>query len=74
MLPLIYGTLKPFRNILNNRKPEQLDRWIEGVEKIRIPELNHFLSGVKRYLDAVKNAIRYLYRNGMAEGCVNSVC
>ena len=73
MLPLIYGALKSFRNILSNRKPEQLNRWIEGVEKMRIPELTHFLSGIKRDLDAVKNAIRYSYSNGKAEGCVNKI-
>ena len=40
---------------------------------MNIPELNSFLTGVGRDLEAIRNAIVFPYSNGLAEGTVNKI-
>lgn len=69
----IYEILSEFKTILIKRKTDKLKLWIEETEKANISEINSFIVGITRDLDAVKNAITYEYNNGLAEGSVNKL-
>ncbi|KGM94563.1 transposase, partial [Clostridium botulinum D str. CCUG 7971] len=40
---------------------------------LKINEINSFINGLTRDIDAVKNAILYEYNNGLAEGFINKL-
>ena len=43
------------------------------TKKYKIPEMNSFINGIERDIEAVKNGITYDYNNGLAEGSVNKI-
>lgn len=69
----IYDTVTGFKQTLFSKKESELDKWLEETEALEIEELGSFINGVKRDIDAVKNAIRFDYNNGLAEGSVNKL-
>jgi transposase len=62
-----------FRNLIKNQQVEYLEEWISKAKKLNISEINSFLNGILRDIDAVKNAIICNYNNGLAEGKVNKI-
>lgn len=72
-LKIIFDLVNEFRDILKYKKIKKLSIWIGKALKLKINELNSFISGLKRDIDAVKNAIIYDYNNGLAEGCINKI-
>lgn len=69
----IYDMLKSFREILFSKKAEDIDNWLAEVDRLEIDELTSFANGLRRDLDAVKNAAKLDYNNGLAEGSVNKL-
>lgn len=69
----LYSLVKEFHIVLFSKKPEKLDSWLESAQKHDIPELQSFVEGILKDLDAVKNGIIYSYNNGLAEGSVNKI-
>lgn len=69
----IYDIVKSFREILFSQKAEDIDNWLAEVDCLEIDELISFANGLRKDLDAVKNAARYDYNNGLAEGSVNKL-
>lgn len=69
----IYDTVSGFKQTLFAKKESELDKWLEETEALEIDELSSFVNGIKRDIDAVKNAIRFDYHNGLAEGSVNKL-
>lgn len=69
----IYKLVLKFKNILKISNPNNLDLWIEEAKQLDINEINSFINGINRDIDAVKNAITYSYSNGLAEGSVNKI-
>ena len=69
----IYDTQQAFKEIVFSKRVEKLDAWIENTVLLGIEEITGFCNGIKKDLDAVKNAIRYDYNNGLAEGSVNKL-
>ena len=69
----IYHMVWEFRDIFKNKDINQLPHWIEKTKKLNIREMNSFILGLERDLEAVQNAIIYDYNNGLAEGSVNKV-
>lgn len=69
----VYNAVMGFKQTLFGKKESELDKWIEETEVLEIDELGSFVNGVKRDIDAVKNAIRFDYNNGLAEGSVNKL-
>ena len=69
----IYDIVKEFKEIMFGKKYEKLEKWIKETKKHKIPEINSFLNGIERDLEAVKNGIKYDYNNGLAEGSVNKI-
>lgn len=50
-----------------------MDQWIHRATGLNVREINSFINGITRDIIAVKNAIRYEYNNGLAEGSVNKL-
>ncbi|ANW97693.1 transposase [Thermoclostridium stercorarium subsp. thermolacticum DSM 2910] len=46
---------------------------MEKAKKLGIPEIDSFICGLERDLDAVRNAIKYEYSNGLVEGNINKL-
>ena len=72
-LETIYDISRKFKVLLFNRDADKLDEWISQASSLNIPELNSFVNGICRDIDAVRNAIIYKYSNGLAEGTVNKI-
>lgn len=70
---VILEIVDEFRKCLFGKKSKNLDLWIEKYTKLDIGEINSFISGIKRDIVAVKNAIDYEHSNGLAEGKVNKI-
>lgn len=64
---LIYN----FRKIVKNKEYKKLDDWIKNAIDSNIKELKSFSNGLLNDIEAVKNAIKYSYNNGLAEGHIN---
>lgn len=60
-----------FRNILKGGCTDQLDIWIKEVQSIGRKRIDRFCKGLKKDIQAVKNAIIYNWTNGLVEGNVN---
>lgn len=50
-----------------------MEQWLNKLEKFDIPELQTYVNGVKKDIEAVKNGIAFAYNNGLAEGSVNKI-
>jgi len=62
-----------FRDLLKAKNPDELASWINRAGSLKIREIDSFVEGVKRDLEAVFNAIKFEYSNGLAEGKVNKL-
>lgn len=60
-----------FRKIINGDNEDALDTWITETKEFNIKNINSFVNGVIRDRDAICNAIRYPWTNGLVEGNVN---
>lgn len=69
----LYTLIKEFNKIIFSQKADELEAWISEAKKHDIPELQSFLEGTCKYLEAVKNGIIHKYNNGLAEGCINKL-
>lgn len=69
----LYTMINEFHKIIFSKKAEELDTWISKSKKHDIPELQSFLEGTCKDIEAVKNGIIYQYSNGLAEGSVNKL-
>lgn len=62
-----------FKILLSGKDETELDSWIKRAEILQITEINSFLKLIRSDLEAVKNAIKYDYSNGPAEGHNNKI-
>ncbi len=69
----IYSIVWSFKLSFHNKDVNQLLTWIAETKQLNIREMNSFINGLERDLEAVKNAVIYQYNNGLAEGSVNKV-
>jgi len=58
---------------LRSRNVEKVEEWIEKASNLKIRKINKFVNGLKRDIQAVRNAIIYEYNNGLAEGSANKL-
>jgi len=59
--------------MLKSKKVEKVEEWIEKASNLKIRKIDKFVNGLKRDIQAVRNAIIYEYNNGLAEGSVNKL-
>lgn len=69
----LYGLMGSFKETLFAKKEEELDKWMEEVLVLGSDEITSFVNGINWDKEAVKNAIRYEYNNGLPEGSVNKL-
>ncbi len=69
----IYDITHMFKETLFSRKVNELDKWIKEAMEVHSDEIKSFIGGIQRDIEAVKNAVRYGYNNGLAEGSVNKL-
>lgn len=63
--------VRQFKEIIFSKKPRKLAKWIREAKKINVKELNSFITLIESDIEAVKNAIKYNYSNGLTEGFNN---
>jgi len=69
----LYTLIKEFYRIMFSHKAEELEIWISEAKTHDIPELQSFLGGTRKDIEAAKNGIIHSYNNGLAEGSVNKL-
>lgn len=69
----IIGIVKEFKAILKSKKPQSLLCWMEKALSLKLSEIDSFINGIKKDIDAVMNAIASDFSNGLAEGSVNKI-
>lgn len=57
-----------FRKVLAGKDDRRLGEWMDKYKHTEYPPLASFWNGLLDDIDAVKNAIRYKYSNGIVEG------
>jgi transposase len=70
---VIRSLLHKFLNMVRQRKHEQLRPWMESAVKSGIAELKSFVAGIERDYDAVREALRLPWSQGITEGKVNKL-
>ncbi len=68
-----YQLVQAFREMLHQRKGEQLDNWLSLVKASQIRELQGFVIGIERDKAAVVAGLTLPYNNGLVEGKVNKL-
>ena len=69
----IYDLVGSFKEILFSKKVEDMDNWLSEADRLGLEEIISFANGLRKDLDAVKNAASHDYNNGLAEGSVNKL-
>lgn len=73
LIGMVYDIVKAFKNTLFSKQPDELEKWMEDTQKAGIEQINSFVNGIRRDINAVKKAIELDYNNGLAEGSVNKL-
>lgn len=73
ILKIIIDLVTWFRKLLKSKSISEFTDWLSYASSLNISEINSFINGLKRDIDAVTNAILYEYNNGLAEGKVNKL-
>lgn len=60
-----------FVNMVKQREPDKLEKWLEDVVASGVRSLISFASGIRKDLTAVLNALSSIWSNGQVEGQVN---
>lgn len=67
----LLNMIRKFKEIMFSKKPRKLSKWIKEAKKINVKELTNFITLIESDIEAVKNAIKYDYSNGLTEGFNN---
>ena len=60
-----------FREVVGERQPEALDRWLDAAKRGEVTELEGFAQGLSKDYEAVKAALTHEWSNGQVEGQIN---
>lgn len=69
----LYAVIREFYSMMFSKKSDRIDAWLKTLEKLNIPEIQTYVNGVRKDIEAVTNGIKYEYNNGLAEGSVNKI-
>jgi transposase len=69
----LYDIVRAFKTMMFAKHVEKMDDWIKTASQLEVGEIDSFIRGISHDIEAVKNAIRYEYNNGLAEGSVNKL-
>jgi len=70
---VLIDIVKEFKKLLLEKDVTRIEQWIHRASDLNIREINSFINGITRDITAVKNAVKYDYNNGLAEGSVNKL-
>lgn len=70
-LNTIINLIRKFKEVIFSKKTRKLYYWLKEAKKINVKELNSFVTLIESDIEAVKNAIKYNYSNGLTEGFNN---
>jgi len=70
---IIHTLLRAFLDMVRERQHQLLRPCMEKASKSGIPELKSFVAGIERDYDAVKEALRLSWSQGITEGKVNKL-
>ena len=70
---MVYGLVNDFRSLVAAKNVDNLEPWMMAARTIESPDIESFVNGLCRDIDAVRNAIIYNYNNGPAEGNINKI-
>lgn len=73
LIGTVHDIVKAFKNTVFSKQPDELEKWMEEVERLEIGQISSFVNGVRRDIGAAKKAIELDYNNGLAEGSVNKL-
>jgi transposase len=69
----VYDLIRDLKTIFANHHADDLEPWLESAKSLGSTDINSFVNGINRDIEAVRNAIIYNYNNGLAEGSVNKI-
>jgi transposase len=69
----VYDLIRDFKAIIAARHVDDIEQWLDSAKSLDSPDINSFVNGITRDIDAVRNAIIFDYSNGLAEGSVNKI-
>ena len=69
----LYDAMQEFYRIIHSKNEDRLKKWLERLEQFHISELQTYVNGVRKDLNAVENGIKYEYNKGLAESSVNKI-
>ena len=72
-LTVIYDLIAMFKAMFAAHHTDDLAGWLKSAQSLGAPDVDSFVNGVSRDIDAVRNAISTEYSNGLAEGSVNKI-
>lgn len=70
---LLYQLIWDFKKLVSEKKIDQLIPWLSRASRLGVSEIDSFVKGVNRDIEAVANAILREENNGLAEGSVNKL-
>jgi transposase len=73
VIGVLYDIVRSFKEMMFAKRFNEINSWIADAGSHGIDEITGFINGISGDLDAVKNAIRFEYNNGLAEGSVNKL-
>jgi transposase len=73
LIESIINLVNEFKQMLKSKNVEKLEEWIEKANNLKIRKIDKFVNGLKRDMQAVRNAIIYEYNNGLAEDSENKL-
>ena len=65
--------IQSFREVMKGKSTDSLDKWIAKFSKSSFHHISTFATFLLKDIDAVKNAIRFPYSNGLTEGINNKI-
>lgn len=65
--------INDFKNLFEECNNLNLEGWITRAKSFKIQELDSYINGISKDIEAVKNSINSRYTNGLLEGIVNKV-
>ena len=72
-LAVVYHIVRTFKEVVFAKRVGDLSAWIEFAQTLGADGINSFVNGLSRDIAAVRNAIKYDYNNGLAEGSINKI-
>jgi transposase len=69
----IHDIVWKFRELFREKNLDKFDQWLKDASLLEVSEINSFINGMDRDIEAVRNAVLLNYSNGLAEGSVNKI-